>query len=128
MAAAPAKAASYPARDLGTLGGTSSDAVAASGQFVLGNADIAGDTAWHAFAYDVAARQMIDLGTLGGANSDAAAIDDVAVDGGVAGNSGTPGSGTHAFAYGKADGVAGLDLMMFRHELAGGQDPLRVPL
>src|SRR2546428_306638 len=55
--------------DLGTLGGTSSNAVAvsASGQ-VVGASTTAGDTAVHAFSW-TAGGGMVDLGTLGGTNS-----------------------------------------------------------
>ena len=55
--------------DLGTLGGTSSGAIAvsASGQ-VVGESTTAGDTATHAFSW-TAGGGMVDLGTLGGTNS-----------------------------------------------------------
>src|SRR5919109_581630 len=57
--------------DLGTLGGTSSEAVAmnASGQ-VVGAASTAGDLQRHAFSWTQASG-MVDLGTLGGGFSTA---------------------------------------------------------
>ena len=60
--------------DLGTLtGGTYSYAQAVSGTIVVGQANDASGNP-HAFAYDLAAPQMIDLGTLGGLNSGAWAV------------------------------------------------------
>src|SRR5438445_469241 len=55
--------------DLGTLGGTNSDAIAvsASGQ-VVGQSATTGNAASHAFSW-TSGGGMVDLGTLGGTNS-----------------------------------------------------------
>ncbi len=57
----------YTFHDLGTLGGTSSEAygINASGQ-VVGTSFLAGDASWHAFLYPYPGGPMQDLGTLGG--------------------------------------------------------------
>lgn len=65
----------YTAVDLGTLGGSGSRGVDLDRDTVVGNSAIAGDTEWHAFAYDRSTRAMTDLGTLGGTSSDAVAVD-----------------------------------------------------
>src|SRR5689334_18136613 len=61
--ATPAAAAGWQIRDLGTLGGTYSEAVAISGNIVVGNASLPNGYL-HAFAYDLSAARphMIDLG------------------------------------------------------------------
>src|SRR3712207_4530882 len=73
--ATPAAAAGWQIRDLGSLGGTYSEAVAISGSIVVGNASRADGTI-RAFAYDLAASRprMIDLGTIGGFGSQATAV------------------------------------------------------
>ena len=60
-------------QDLGTLGGTSSDAwdINASGQ-VVGASGLTGDSAFHAYFYSGGI--MKDLGTLGGKDSEACGI------------------------------------------------------
>ena len=50
-------------RDLGTLGGPSSMAVAVDGNIVAGSA-LTSDLKWHAFAYDLTTSTMRDLGAL----------------------------------------------------------------
>jgi probable HAF family extracellular repeat protein len=82
-------------RDLGTLGGSDSDAWAIGGGVVVGNSD--GPHGSHAFAYDLdnPVAGMRDLGGLGGSFSRP-----VAVDGNfVVGYAGTPDFTTHAFAF-----------------------------
>src|SRR5262245_62230329 len=78
----------YSITDLGTLGGTSSQAFALNnvGQ-VVGYAQTARDEAAHAFVYDNGT--MIDLGTLGGPSSAAVAINDSGL---VAGSASVPGT------------------------------------
>ena len=82
------------ARDLGTLGGRSSEAVDLDGTVVVGTADTA-TGARHAFAYDLTTATMQDLGTLGGGTSEAVAVDGTV----VVGNSLTAAGEQHAFAY-----------------------------
>src|SRR2546428_310651 len=67
-AARPAGAQGYTVTDLGTLGGTFSDARAinAAGQ-VVGSSTLPGDTITHAFLWQNGV--MRDLGTLGGSSS-----------------------------------------------------------
>src|SRR2546423_1216978 len=67
-AARPAAAQGYTVTDLGTLGGSSSDARAVNlaGQ-VIGSATLPGDTARHAYLWENGV--MRDLGTLGGTAS-----------------------------------------------------------
>jgi probable HAF family extracellular repeat protein len=82
--------------DLGTLGGTSSQARAIndSGQ-IAGFAYLGGNSAIHAFLYSGA--DLADLGTLGGRNSMAFGINRT---GQIVGASLTPGNGPqHAFLY-----------------------------
>jgi probable HAF family extracellular repeat protein len=88
-------APSYSIADLGTLGGTSSQALALNntGQ-VTGTSKLAGDQVAHAFLYNPSG-SMLDLGTLGGANSDASGISS----GFVVGRSETASGATHAFVY-----------------------------
>ena len=72
-AGATARSSSVTVTDLGTLGGTSSQAVAVnnSGQ-VVGYSKIAGNET-HAFSWTKKGG-MVDLGTLGGTSSRAAAV------------------------------------------------------
>jgi probable HAF family extracellular repeat protein len=99
-------------RDLGTLGGGSSDARAVSGHIVVGTSQTpAGQQ--HAFAYDLNAPSptMRDLGTLGGTSSTATAVSGHIVVGtsatelGICSRSGMDGCGAHGFAYDLADPV-----------------------
>ena len=57
----------YHIRDLGTLGGASSDALGINqaGQ-VVGRSDTSGSVVYHAFLWDPGTEQMTDLGTFGG--------------------------------------------------------------
>jgi len=79
--------------DLGTLGGTNSTAYAIddSGQ-VVGESEIAGNAAYHAFVY--ADGSMDDLGTLGGTDSYATGISD---SGQIVGMSQLPSGTWHPF-------------------------------
>lgn len=94
----------YAVTDLGTLGGTESEAEAINeAGHVVGGAATAGDAAWHAFIWDGAT--MTDLGTLGGTDSMARAINASDV---VVGYSDTPGDAErHAFIH---DGAGMTDL------------------
>ncbi|MEU6866602.1 hypothetical protein ABZ924_25635 [Streptomyces sp. NPDC046876] len=58
----------YTVQDLGTLGGTRSEATAIDGNTVVGSSLTSGDAAEHAFAYDLRRHTMTDLGTLGGSS------------------------------------------------------------
>ena len=96
----------FVAVDLGTLGGTSSSAVAISpdGQ-VVGIAGPASGAGPHAFAWTQAGG-MVDLGTLGGGSSYANAIGPT---GQVVGRSTTAGDAqTHAFSWTQAGGMIDL--------------------
>ncbi|MEU9448741.1 hypothetical protein [Streptomyces sp. NPDC048277] len=55
----------YTVQDLGTLGGTRSEATAIDGNTVVGSSLTSDDDAEHAFAYDLRRHTMTDLGTLG---------------------------------------------------------------
>lgn len=90
-----AGSAQYTVRDLGTLGGTRSEATAIDGNTVVGSSQTSGDAAEHAFAYDLRGHTMTDLGTLGGSSR---ATD---VEGNhVVGRSGLSAGGpAHGFAY-----------------------------
>jgi probable HAF family extracellular repeat protein len=59
--------------DLGTLGGTNSDAVAVNQHIVVGWAQTAAGSL-HAFYDDLTHPRMVDLGTLGGTDSEARAV------------------------------------------------------
>ena len=81
--------------DLGTFGGFHSAAWGInSAGWVVGGADLPGDTVTHAFLYT--GGPLTDLGTLGGANSYARGINDT---GSVVGYSGTATGVDHAFEY-----------------------------
>ena len=102
--------AQIAAIDLGTLGGTNSNAVAINdhGQ-VVGNSELfPGETVSHSFSW-TAAGGMVDLGTLGGTNSNAVAVND---NGQVAGNSELLPEETvsHAFSWTAAGGMVDLVL------------------
>ncbi|WP_316767188.1 hypothetical protein [Streptomyces sasae] len=55
----------YTVQDLGTLGGTRSEATAIDGRTVVGSSLTSGDAAEHAFVYDLRRHTMTDIGTLG---------------------------------------------------------------
>ena len=79
--------------DLGTLGGTNSEANSINDRAdVAGDSDTANDAARHAFLYSHG--RMTDLGTLGGRDSVAVAIND---NGAVVGASDTSTSAIHGF-------------------------------
>jgi probable HAF family extracellular repeat protein len=83
--------------DLGTLGGSTSEAVAvnALGQVVGRSPIVAGDPSfYHAFLWQNGT--MIDLGTLGGIGSEALAVNDL---GQVVGRSDVAGNASHAFLW-----------------------------
>ena len=106
MLSSPAPTA-HGMRDLGTLGGTNSDAIGINeaGQ-VVGSSYTAGGVS-HAFITGPDGMGMRDLGTLGGANSGANGINDA---GQVVGYSGTAGDATiHAFITGP-NGAGMMDL------------------
>ncbi|MEU5313238.1 hypothetical protein [Streptomyces sp. NPDC021562] len=85
----------YAVRDLGTLGGTRSEATAIDGGTVVGSSLTSGDATEHAFAYDLRRHTMTDLGTLG----DSSRATGVAGDH-VVGESDLPAGGpTHGFVY-----------------------------
>ena len=63
-----AGSAQYTVQDLGTLGGIRSKATAIDGNTVVGSSLTSGNTAEHAFAYDLRRHTMTDLGTLGGSS------------------------------------------------------------
>jgi probable HAF family extracellular repeat protein len=99
--------------DLGTLGGTHSEAraVNATGQ-VIGWSFLPGDTLVHAFSWTQAGG-MVDLGTLGGTASDALAVN---ATGQVVGSSALPGdTSRHAFSWTQGGGMIDLGTL-------GGRD------
>lgn len=92
-AATPAATLTATARNIGTLGTTSS-ATAIDGPIVVGDSNKNASVV-HAFAYDLNTSTMRDLGTLGGTISHAVAVDDDI----VVGQALTAGRSQHAFAY-----------------------------
>ncbi|MFI6144473.1 hypothetical protein [Streptomyces sp. NPDC051109] len=93
--AAPAGSVQYTVQDLGTLGGTRSKATAIDNGTVVGSSLTSGDSAEHAFAYDLRRRTMTDLGTLGGSSRATGVEGDH-----VVGESDlAPDGPTHGFAY-----------------------------
>ena len=109
-------ASSQAMTDLGTLGGSSSDAfgISANGKFVVGDASTVSNQT-HAYIYSVSGQSMADLGTLGGSTSSAQAVNNA---GHVAGYSTTTGEAdTDAFFYdgttihdlGDPDGFGAMD-------------------
>ncbi|MHB1238838.1 MAG: hypothetical protein ACYCY7_14875, partial [Gallionella sp.] len=104
--AANAAAVSSQTTDLGTLGGTYSEArsINDSGQ-VVGYSTTAGDANGHAFLYTPGSG-MVDIGTLGGTYSEARSIND---SGQVVGYSTTAGNANgHAFLYTPGSGMMDL--------------------
>ncbi|MYS19947.1 probable extracellular repeat, HAF family [Streptomyces sp. DvalAA-14] len=91
----PPPAPHYTAVDLGTLGGTTSGAIAFDRSTVVGNSSITGGFDLHAFAYDRSSGVMTDLGTLGGTSSGAVAVQGRY----VIGDSTTASNDEHAYVY-----------------------------
>ncbi|MEU2775499.1 hypothetical protein ABZ646_21795 [Streptomyces sp. NPDC007162] len=85
----------YAVRDLGTLGGTRSEATAIDGSTVVGSSLTNGDATEHAFAYDLRRHTMTDLGTLG----DSSRATGVAGDHVVGESDLSAGGPTHGFVY-----------------------------
>src|SRR5439155_16140122 len=98
--------------DLGSLGGTFSQAIAVNKNgMVIGSSAIPGDPMrnavldTHAFVW-TQARGLVDLGTLGGSTSSASAMNDQGV---VVGSSTTSGNAqTHAFVWTQTAGMVDL--------------------
>lgn len=85
----------YSVQDLGTLGGTRSEATAIDRNTVVGSSLTRGDAAEHAFAYDLRRHTMTDLGTLGDSSRATGAEGDY-----VVGESDLSTDGpAHGFAY-----------------------------
>jgi probable HAF family extracellular repeat protein len=113
LAGAGLQAASHRlGNDLGTLGGTASDAPSISNNGVIvGDSRIPGDASSHGFRW-TRTHGMVDLGTLGGGSSTATAVSD---DGRfVVGSSATADGGQHAFRWSPHDGM--VDLTPFTWE------------
>jgi probable HAF family extracellular repeat protein len=94
------------ATDLGTLGGSTSYAYAANESgIVAGSSFIAGNSAYHAFAW-TRATGMVDIGTLGGRNSSAWAVSEQGVVYGLSDGAGD--SAQHVFSWTTATGIVDL--------------------
>ncbi|WP_164932018.1 hypothetical protein [Janthinobacterium sp. 17J80-10] len=107
MASAAAQAVEWTITDLGTLGGSSSQATAINnrGQ-VVGTSSLAGDISSHAFIYTNGG--LYDLGTLGGASSSAAAINTQGQVVGTSGLNGTVESRGFIYSAGKLQSIGAL--------------------
>lgn len=90
--------------DLGTIGGTSSGAVAVNENGQVVGASSTADGSEHAFSWTQAGG-LVDLGTLGGRFSVARAVNDAGL---VVGSSTTADGQTHGFAWTAADGMVDL--------------------
>ncbi|MEU6551017.1 hypothetical protein ABZ915_12175 [Streptomyces sp. NPDC046915] len=84
----------YTVQDLGTLGGTRSQATAIDGDTVVGSSLTSGDAAEHAFVYDLRRHTMTDLGTLGGSSKATGVEGDY-----VVGESELSDGSAHGFTY-----------------------------
>ncbi len=99
-----ARAQNYAITDLGTLGGTNSQAYSINNRGQIVGMGSLTNGAMHAFLFQNG--MMSDLGTLGGTNSLACFIDD---DGAVVGTADMPGGNHHAFLA--TNGPAGMTMM-----------------
>ncbi len=106
LSATMARADSGTVTNLGTLGGTTSNALGIAGDgIVVGKSLITGNGATHAYVWTQGGG-MVDLGTLGGTNSDAYGV---STDGSViVGSASTGGGATHAFRWTQGGGMVDL--------------------
>ncbi|MHA6764196.1 hypothetical protein [Streptacidiphilus sp. PAMC 29251] len=104
----------YTVVDLGTLGGTASNATAIDGDTVVGSSSTTGNTTTHAFSYNLRTHRTTDIGALGSLGSTGSSSTATAVDGSlVLGSSHRPGDpATYAFVYDlrtrRVTGISGL--------------------